>query len=77
MSDRAPLTTDMAHAHVAAKRKRGPEQATWFDVAEAFDEGLRSALANRRAAQLQFAKLNVKNDRWDTTGTRQIRRTVP
>jgi hypothetical protein len=56
--------TKAANAYVADKRQRTSEftQATWFDVADAYDSGMRHAILNRRSARLQFDELESETE---------------
>ena len=49
--------TKQAHAYVKLLRRRSTRCATWFDVAEAYDAGLRSAMGNRNIAKRQLTEL--------------------
>jgi hypothetical protein len=54
-----PQHTISALAYVRAKRQnpKTPDQATWFDVTDAYDAGLMHALQNRASAQRVWSEL--------------------
>lgn len=52
MNDRP--RTRAADAYVEIQRRKKPVEATWFDVAAAYDAGMRHAILNRASARYHF-----------------------
>jgi hypothetical protein len=50
-----------AHGYVATKRKNSGREATWFDVAEAYEQGVRFALMARQVAKIQVRNADKRN----------------
>jgi hypothetical protein len=46
--------TKQAIAYVKMERRTGPDDPTWFDIARAYDAGLRSGVEARRIAIRQL-----------------------
>ena len=56
--------THAANAYVRDERRARERVASWFDVAHAFDAGMRLALKNPQRAQQELDELAEDADPW-------------
>lgn len=56
--------TKAADAYVRNERRTRERVASWFDVAHAFDAGMRLALSNPQRAEQEFADMAKESDPW-------------
>lgn len=54
--------TTAANSYVATTRKKNPCEATWFDVAAAYDAGLYHGVKARESAEKALASLSDKDE---------------
>jgi hypothetical protein len=54
-----PKVSKAAHAYVRVVRTRAPAAATWFDVARAYDAGMKHGVEARESAKRHFAALTA------------------